>query len=77
MDDRLRDMAVERKIILRSEGEQVLVYAASNYYLELNTAKMLHDLNVTGEIDREKVMEKSGGLRKKTVRFWMKSREKR
>ena len=65
MDDRLRDMAVERKIILRSEGEQVLVYAASSYYLELNTAKMLHDLNVTGEIDREKVMEKIRRIEKK------------
>ena len=35
------------------------VYAAAQYYhLELNTAKMLHDLNVTGEIDKEKILEK-------------------
>ena len=36
-----------------------------SYYLELNTAKMLHDLNVTGEIDREKVMEKIRRIEKK------------
>ena len=62
MDDRLRDMAVERKIILRSEGEQVLVYAASSYYL---IDIRIDDLNVTGEIDREKVMEKIRRIEKK------------
>ena len=65
MDDRLRDMAVDRKIVLRTEEDEVRVYAASYYYLELNTAKMLHDLNVSGEINREQVLEKIQKIEKK------------
>lgn len=65
MDDRLRDMAVERKIVLRTEEDEVRIYAASYYYLELNAAKMLHDLNVTGEIDRERVLEKIQRIEKR------------
>ena len=43
----LMDLAIEKKIVLRDveEGDK-LVYPAQYYYMELNTAKMLHDLNV-------------------------------
>lgn len=36
---------------------QVCVYSAQNYYLELNTAKMLHDLNISANTS-EDLMEK-------------------
>ncbi|MDO5416964.1 MAG: ATP-dependent RecD-like DNA helicase [Lachnospiraceae bacterium] len=32
-----------------------LVYAAQYYYLELNTAKMLHDLNIRGEVSETQI----------------------
>lgn len=58
LDDRLTDLAIDRKIVMKEEEGQVRVYAASYYYLELNTAKMLHDLNITAEIDEAKELEK-------------------
>ena len=41
----LMDLAMERKIVMKEVGETPCVYAASYYYMELNIAKMLHDLN--------------------------------
>ncbi len=65
LDGFLADMAVERKIVVKEEEDEVKIYAASYYYLELNAAKMLHDLNVSGEIQEEKVVEKIRRLEKK------------
>lgn len=45
----LMDLSMERKIILKEKEEERRVYAANYYYMELNTAKMLHDLNVRFE----------------------------
>lgn len=39
-------LSLERKIIIKTEGGQRNIYGASLYYLELNTAKMLCDLNI-------------------------------
>lgn len=56
----LMDLSMERKIVLKrvQNGEdsygnpigEVRVYGANYYYMELNTAKMLHDLNVNADI---------------------------
>ena len=47
----LMDLAMEKKIVLCDveEGDK-LVYPAQYYYMELNTAKMLHDLNVQYDV---------------------------
>ena len=42
----LGNLCIERKLIIKLEEEEERVYAAAYYYMELNTAKMLHDLNV-------------------------------
>ena len=41
------------------------VYASSLYYLELNTAKMLCDLDVAGRIDEEKAVRKIHKIEKR------------
>lgn len=46
----LMDLSMEKKIILKQTESETRVYPAHYYYLELNTAKMLHDLNVKYEI---------------------------
>ena len=40
------DLAIERKLILKQQGEQTQIYAASFYYMEANTATMLKQLDV-------------------------------
>lgn len=58
MEKHLMDMAVDRKVILKEEAGKLLVYSASYYYLELNTAKMLHDLNISSVVSEEKILSR-------------------
>ncbi len=52
----LMDLAIERKVILKelpdaSGQTRQIVYSSQYYYLELNVARMLHDLNISCEED--------------------------
>lgn len=41
------DLCIERKTVMKETGDgEIRVYPAHYYYLELNTAKMLHDLDI-------------------------------
>ncbi|KLU72090.1 MAG: hypothetical protein RHS_2175 [Robinsoniella sp. RHS] len=64
MNKHLMDMAVDRKVILKEEAGKVLVYSASYYYLELNTAKMLHDLNISSVVSEEKILSRISTIEK-------------
>ena len=58
MDKHLMDLQMEKKIMVRNQGEESkerIIYAAQYYYLELNTAKMLHDLNIRGDIPGDQI----------------------
>ncbi len=54
MDKHLMDLQMEKKIIVRGEE----IYAAQYYYMELNTARMLHDLNLRGSEDEAMIRRK-------------------
>ena len=62
MERNLMDLAMDRKIVLKEDR----VYCSQNYYLELNTAKMLHDLNVTSDIADDTVMKKLADIEEET-----------
>lgn len=55
MERNLMDLAMDRKVIIKEvdlDGQvHRCVYSTQNYYLELNSAKMLHDLNVSCDVD--------------------------
>lgn len=46
MEKYLMDLAMERKVILKAGNDGQRVYITHFYYMELNTAKMLHDMNL-------------------------------
>jgi exodeoxyribonuclease V alpha subunit len=46
MEKHLMDMAIDRKLILKENGGETVVYPSQYYYLELNTARMLSELNI-------------------------------
>ncbi len=51
MEKHLMDLQMEKKIVVKAgEGEGLgrHIYASQYYYMELNTARMLHDLNLKG-----------------------------
>ncbi len=66
MERYLQDLAMEKRIVLKKEscarrdgisghgdGSELRIYASRYYYLELNTAKMLHDLNVHAQTAKD------------------------
>lgn len=48
--EQLEELRLTRKVIYRDDGENICIYAANYYYMELNTARMLVDLNVSYEL---------------------------
>ncbi len=46
----LMDLAMEKRVVLKKSEEGMRVYASHYYYMELNAARMLHDLNVEFDI---------------------------
>lgn len=53
----IMDLCIDRKIVLKEEEAEIRIYPTHYYYLELNTAKMLHDLDIDCEMPEE-MMEK-------------------
>lgn len=56
----LMDLAIKRKVILKelpnaSGQTRQIVYSSQYYYLELNVARMLHDLNISCEEDEVRI----------------------
>lgn len=51
------DLCIEKKTVMKEGGDGIRIYPSHYYYLELNTAKMLHDLNVDCEMP-EDMMER-------------------
>ena len=65
----LMDLAVDRKIVVKQEKKQERVYSASSYYIEMSTARMLCDLNITGEIDDQVILKKITAIEKQTEMY--------
>lgn len=51
------DLCIERKTVMKEIEGEIRVYPAHYYYMELNTAKMLHDLDIDCKMP-EDMMEK-------------------
>lgn len=65
IDQYLTDLAVERKIVIKQE-EQERIYSASAYFTEMSIARMLCDLNITGEVDEAVILQKISAIEKET-----------
>ena len=57
---------MEKKIILKQTETETRVYPAHYYYLELNTAKMLHDLNVKYDVADVMIEKRLSEIEKET-----------
>lgn len=68
MEKHLMDMQMDKRLIVKDMPQRA-VYASAYYYMELNTARMLHDLNIRGNTPPdqirariEKIAEQTGLL---------------
>lgn len=63
VEKHVMDLAVDRKLMVKAlDEERTAVYSASMYYLELNTAKMLCDLNISAEVSESAILTKVAAL---------------
>ena len=62
--DQLMDLQMEKKPVVKTQGEKRIVYASQYYYLELNSAKMLSDLNIRGDFDEGEIRKKLDRIQK-------------
>lgn len=60
----LMELAIEKKIIIKDAVNEKIIYSALFYYMELNTARMLHDLNIRYEINPVNVQNKITAIEK-------------
>lgn len=60
------DLAIERKIIMKQGENQTQIYAASFYYMEVNTATMLKQLNVSYDVPDLEIEERVRRIEKQT-----------
>ncbi len=66
LDQYLMDLAIERKIVIRQEDNQECIYSAPSYFMEMSTARMLCDLNISGEIDEKTILKKISAIESST-----------
>lgn len=58
MEVQMMNLCMDRKLVLKEMQNQVMVYYSRYYYMELNTAKMLHDLNLKSQMEEEDIVQK-------------------
>ncbi|EXG84755.1 helicase, putative, RecD/TraA family [Clostridium sp. ASBs410] len=55
IEKHLMDMQLDKRLVIRELEGKRIVYASLYYYMELNVAKMLHDLNIRGRMPEEEI----------------------
>ena len=66
MEKHLMDMIVDRKLILKETEDGAVVYPTRYYYLELNSARMLCELNILCPEDEEMMEKRINRIEKET-----------
>ena len=58
MGKHIMDLQMERKLIIKEKDEVRIVFPSQFFYMELNTARMLHDLNLKDKVPTDKIKER-------------------
>ncbi len=66
MEKHLMDMVVDRKLILKETEDGAVVYPTRYYYFELNSARMLCELNILCPEDEEMMEKRINRIEKET-----------
>lgn len=69
LDQYLLDLSIERKLVIKKEEEQEYVYSAASYYMEMSTARMLCDLNISGDVEEAVILQKIAAIEQQTKTY--------
>ena len=62
---RLQNLQMEKKLMVAMQGEERVIYSAAFYYMELNTARMLHNLNIRGREPEDRILKNLAMIQEK------------
>ncbi len=54
----LMDLAIEKKIVMKNEEGGMRIYSSHYYYMEMNVARMLHDLSIENHVEETEVKQR-------------------
>lgn len=66
MEKHLMDMLLDRKLVMQEKKGEKIIYPSQYYYLELNTARMLCELNICCPEDENIVEKRIASIEKET-----------
>ena len=66
MEKHLMDLSIDRKVVLKEREDVVEVYPAQLYFLELNTARMLTELNISCPENEDEVRRRIAVIERET-----------
>ena len=58
IEPNLMDMIIDKRIIVKEQEQEKHIYLSSYYYMELNTAKMLIDLNISYPVKQKAMLHR-------------------
>ncbi len=58
LSTQMMNLCIEGKLLIKEQDAQTLVFYSQYYYMELNVAKMLHDLNLKCEMEEAQILDK-------------------
>ena len=64
METQLMNLCMDRKLVMKEQNRKVMVWYGQYYYMELNVAKMLHDLNLECEMEESQIVKKLSKVEK-------------
>ncbi len=69
IEKHVMDLAMDKKVVIKAEESKAqesrtLIYTAAYYYMELNSARLLHDLNIEADIPEQEIEKKLSVIEK-------------
>ena len=64
METQLMNLCMDRKLVMKEQNGKVMVWYGQYYYMELNVAKMLYDLNLECEMEEIQIVKKLSKVEK-------------
>ena len=62
----LMDLSIEKKIVMKKVDDEMRIYSSHYYYMEMNVARMMHDLNVHYDIADVALLHRINAIEKNT-----------
>ncbi len=66
IEAQMMNLCMDRKLTIKNTGQGTMVFYSRYYYMELNTAKMLHDLNLDCVMEEGQIAAKLAGVERES-----------